>query len=217
MGMRIISLLIGYGCGLFQTSYIYGRMQGIDIREKGSGNAGTTNALRTLGKKAGIIVMVGDIVKCILAAVIVWLLFGRNHPELDYLLRTWAGFGCIMGHNYPFYMGFRGGKGVACTAGFINTISWQMTIIGNILFFSNLFITHYVSLGSLMVGVMLLIGTIIMGQLGMFHLSGPAQLEMYVVVAVITLQIFIRHRENIKRLLNGTERKTYLSGKGKRS
>lgn len=217
MGMRIISLLIGYGCGLFQTSYIYGRMKGIDIREKGSGNAGTTNALRTLGKKAGIIVMVGDIVKCILAAVIVWLLFGRNHPELDYLLRTWAGFGCIMGHNYPFYMGFRGGKGVACTAGFINTISWQMTIIGNILFFSNLFITHYVSLGSLMVGVMLLIGTIITGQLGMFHLSGPAQLEMYVVVAVITLQIFIRHRENIKRLLNGTERKTYLSGKGKRS
>ena len=147
MGMRIISLLIGYGCGLFQTSYIYGRMKGIDIREKGSGNAGTTNALRTLGKKAGIIVMVGDILKCILAAVIVWLLFGRNHPELDYLLRTWAGFGCIMGHNYPFYMGFRGGKGVACTAGFINTISWQMTIMGNILFFSNLFITHYVSLG----------------------------------------------------------------------
>ena len=217
MGMRIISLLIGYGCGLFQTSYIYGRMKGIDIREKGSGKAGTTRALRTLGKKAGIIVMVGDIVKCILAAVIVWLLFGRNHPELDYLLRTWAGFGCIMGHNYPFYMGFRGGKGVACTAGFINTISWQMTIIGNILFFSNLFITHYVSLGSLMVGAMLLIGTIIMGQLGMFQLSGPAQLEMYVVVAVITLQIFIRHRENIKRLLNGTERKTYLSGRGKRS
>lgn len=216
MSMRIISLLIGYGCGLFQTSYIYGRMNGIDIREKGSGNAGTTNALRTLGKKAGIIVMVGDILKCIIAALIVYFLFGRNHPELDYLLRTWAGLGCILGHNYPFYMGFRGGKGVACTAGFINSISWQMTIIGNLLFFVNFFVTHYVSLGSLMVGAMLMIGTVIMGELGMFHLGRAAQIEMYVLVAIITAQMFIRHRENIKGLLSGTERKTYLSGKGKK-
>ena len=214
---RVLALVIGYCFGLFQTSYIYGRIHGIDIRTKGSGNAGSTNTLRTFGAKAGVIVMIGDISKCILACFVVWLIFHRSFGDIDYLLRTYAGLGCILGHNYPFYMGFRGGKGVACTAGFINSISWQMTIIGNILFFSNLFITHYVSLGSLMVGVMLLIGTIIMGQLGMFHLSGPAQLEMYVVVAVITLQIFIRHRENIKRLLNGTERKTYLSGKGKRS
>ena len=85
--VRLIVLLIGYAFGLFQTSYIYGRLHGIDIRKTGSGNAGTTNALRTLGKKAGIIVMIGDIVKCILAVVVVYFLFGRKQPEIDYLLR----------------------------------------------------------------------------------------------------------------------------------
>ena len=84
--VRIICLLIGYAFGLFQTSYIYGRTKGIDIREHGSGNAGTTNALRTLGKKAGAITLAGDCIKCILAVLTVRLIFGASHPEMLKLL-----------------------------------------------------------------------------------------------------------------------------------
>ena len=99
MLVRIVSLLIGYAFGLFQTSYIYGRKNGIDIREHGSGNAGTTNALRTLGKKAGAVTLLGDCLKCALAILAVYLLFGKSHPQLVRLLELYAGAGCILGHK----------------------------------------------------------------------------------------------------------------------
>ena len=121
--VRIICLLIGYAFGLFQTSYIYGRTKGIDIREHGSGNAGTTNALRTLGKKAGAITLAGDCIKCILAVLTVRLIFGASHPEILKLLTVYAAAGTILGHNFPFYLGFRGGKGIAATAGLIISCS----------------------------------------------------------------------------------------------
>ena len=78
---RIVCLVIGYVFGLFQTAYIYGRMKGIDIRKHGSGNAGTTNTLRVLGTKAGLIVFAGDVLKCVLAVVIVRLIFGKSHAD----------------------------------------------------------------------------------------------------------------------------------------
>lgn len=214
MVYRLTALIIGYGFGLFQTAYLIGRMHGIDIRTRGSGNAGTTNAMRTMGKRTGIIVMIADILKCILAVFVVWLLIGRHHPEMDYLLRTWTGFGCVIGHNYPFYMGFRGGKGMACTTGFINSISWQMTVVGWILFFGALALTHYVSLGSLLVAVDLFAGTVIMGHFGMFHLSRAFQTEMDILAAVMAAEMFYRHHNNIAALIRGTERKTYLFRKG---
>ncbi len=106
---RIICLAVGYVCGLFQTSYIYGKKSGIDIREHGSGNAGTTNALRTLGKKAGALTLLGDCLKCVLAVLIARLLFG-DHQGADLLaLELYAGAGCILGHNFPFYLKFKGG------------------------------------------------------------------------------------------------------------
>lgn len=213
--VRIYVLLIGYCFGLFQTAYIYGKLHGIDIREEGSGNAGTTNALRTLGMKAGVIVMVGDIVKCILAVAFTHFLFGRN-PETDYLVRIWTGFGCILGHNFPFYMNFRGGKGVACTAGLINSISLKiLTPIGNLIFFGTVLLTGYVSLASLLVGAEFMIGTVIMGQLGCFHMKASHLCEMYILVAIIVCLMFFQHRGNIARLLKGTERKTKLIGRGK--
>lgn len=116
---RIICLLIGYAFGLFQTAYIYGRLHGIDIRNYGSGNAGTTNTLRVFGTKAGLLVLVGDIMKCILAVVLVSCLFGSSHPEMVYLLKLYAAMGAIVGHNFPFYLKFKGGKGIAATAGLI--------------------------------------------------------------------------------------------------
>ena len=97
------------------------KKNGIDIREHGSGNAGTTNALRTLGKKAGAVTLLGDCLKCALAILAVYLLFGRSHPQLVRLLELYAGAGCILGHNFPFYLHFKGGKGIAASVGW-----WQL-------------------------------------------------------------------------------------------
>ena len=182
--VRIICLLIGYAFGLFQTSYIYGRTKGIDIREHGSGNAGTTNALRTLGKKAGAITLAGDCIKCILAVLTVRLIFGASHPEMLKLLTVYAAAGTILGHNFPLYLGFRGGKGIAATAGLIISFDWRITLVCAALFFLNLAVTHYVSLGSMMVYVVFFAMAVIMGQAGCFALEPPYLYEMYVVIAL---------------------------------
>ena len=110
--VRIFCLLIGWVFGLFQTAYFYGKSKGIDIRQHGSGNSGTTNALRVLGTKAGLIVFAGDCLKCIIAVTIVRLTFGRSNPDMNYLLCLYAATGVILGHNFPPYMGFKGGKGI---------------------------------------------------------------------------------------------------------
>ena len=117
MMIRLICVAIGYVFGLFQTSYIYGKMHGIDIRTQGSGNAGTTNALRVLGKKAGAITFLGDALKCVAAVLLVQALFGASHGDIRPLLALYAGAGVILGHNFPFYLGFKGGKGIAASAG----------------------------------------------------------------------------------------------------
>ena len=181
--VRIIFLLIGYAFGLFQTSYIYGRTKGIDIREHGSGNAGTTNALRTLGKKAGAITLAGDCIKCILAVLTVRLIFGASHPEMLKL---------------------------------IISFDWRITLVCAALFFLNLAVTHYVSLGSMMVYVVFFAMAVIMGQAGCFALEPPYLYEMYVVIALLAVLAFWEHRANIKRLIAGTERKTYLSKKSEK-
>ena len=128
---RLVCVAIGYLFGLFQTAYIYGKLHGIDIRNYGSGNAGTTNTLRVLGTKAGLIVLAGDILKCILAIAAVRLLFaGGVHEDMYYLLAMYAALGAILGHDYPFYLGFKGGKGIAATAGLILAIHPAVIIQG---------------------------------------------------------------------------------------
>ena len=131
---RIICLAIGYVFGLFQTAYFYGKLHGIDIRNYGSGNAGTTNTLRTLGTRAGMIVLFGDIMKCILAVVLTNMLFREAYPELIYLLKIYAAAGAILGHNFPFYLKFKGGKGIAATAGMILSFHPYLIPMGVILF-----------------------------------------------------------------------------------
>ena len=212
---RIISLLIGYCFGLFQTAYILGKVHGIDIRTVGSGNAGTTNALRTFGKKAGFIVFLGDCLKSILAVVCVWAFFHTGFSDILPCLKMYAGLGAILGHNYPFYMHFKGGKGVACTAGLIMAFSWQLALAGVCIFFITLGLTHYVSLGSLLLGAEFLIGTVIMGQMGCFSMTGHGLAELYILTAVIVGQMYVRHAGNIGRLMSGTERKTYFFMKGR--
>lgn len=204
-------LLIGYVFGLFQTAYIYGRLHGIDIRNYGSGNAGTTNTLRVFGTKAGLLVLFGDIMKCILAVVITTVIFDKSHPDMVYLLKMYTAMGAIAGHNFPFYLNFKGGKGIAATAGLILSFHPYLIPMGLVLFFGAFFITHYVSLGSLLVYAGFMIELVILGQMGMFGMTQPLLIEMYVIAGFLTVMAYWKHRENIKRLLSGTERKTYLT------
>lgn len=219
MVIRVSCLLIGYAFGLLQTAYIYGKAHGIDIRQYGSGNAGTTNTLRVLGTKAGLIVFAGDCLKCMAAVWLVRLLFGGSHRDMIYLLCLYAGAGAILGHNYPFYLKFKGGKGIAATAGMVLSFHPYFIVTGLILFFVPFFTTHYVSLGSLLVYAGLMIQMIVFGQSGLSSVfSGMTQgqlIEMYVLFGCLLVMAFWKHRENIKRLLHGTERKTYLSKKNK--
>ncbi len=213
---RLICILIGNIFGLFQTAYFYGKAHGIDIRQHGSGNSGTTNALRVLGTKAGLIVFAGDCLKCMIAVWIVRLLFGSAHADIIYLLCLYTGAGAILGHNFPFYMGFKGGKGIAATAGMVLSFHPYFVITGVLTFFGIFFSTHYVSLGSLLVYTILYIQLVISGQLGVFPGMTQAQLiEMYLVFGCMTAMAFWKHRANIGRLIHGTESKTYLTKKNK--
>ena len=208
---RIVCILIGYVFGLFQTSFFYGKMKGIDIREHGSGNAGTTNTIRVLGTKAGLLVLAGDILKCILAILLCGALFDASHPQEVYLLKLYAAAGAILGHNFPFYLQFKGGKGIAASAGMITSLAiydWKFVVLGFFVFFISLYITKYVSFSSLMLMGSLLIEMIVWGQLGMVHNLNPeCRIEAYIITGLMTALAFIRHKDNIKRLANGTERK----------
>lgn len=222
IGIRIVYLVFGYAFGLIQTSYILGRINGIDIREHGSGNAGTTNTLRVLGRKAGLIVFLCDILKAFAAVVLAYylipVLFGGEYQDLLYLFKLYTGLGVILGHNYPFYLKFKGGKGIAAMGGTILGFHGIFALTGFIIFFSTFFIAHYVSLASLVLSVGFFAEMLIFGiaKIGVFAtIPENVLLEMYIVTFVISVMAFLRHHENIKKLLKGEERKTYL-GKKKR-
>ena len=153
---RIICLIAGYLCGLLQSGYFYGKTHKIDIRKYGSGNSGTTNALRVMGPKAGAVVFFGDFLKSLLPCLAVRLVF-QNQPEMIYVLILYTGFGVILGHNYPFYLQFKGGKGIAATAGLIMATDLRMTLLCLTSFILIVLITRYVSLGSLVVATIFLI------------------------------------------------------------
>ena len=122
--------------------------------------------------------------------------------------------GAILGHNFPFYMNFKGGKGIAATAGLVLSFHPYFIVVGAILFFGAFCITHYVSLGSLLVYAGLMIQMVICGQMGLFEGMTQANLvEMYIVTAFLTIMAYYKHRGNIVRLLKGEERKTYLKKK----
>ncbi|MBR1691913.1 MAG: glycerol-3-phosphate 1-O-acyltransferase PlsY [Lachnospiraceae bacterium] len=211
---RVVCLAIGYVFGMFQTAFIYGKMNGIDIREHGSGNSGTTNALRVLGKKAGAIVLFGDVMKTVLAILLARFLYRSMGPEMMKLLSLYAGAGAILGHNFPFYLNFKGGKGIAATAGLITAFDWRFFIICAIAFFTAFFITHYVSLGSLLVYFFFVVTMFALGQMGVLGVTEQTHLyEMYALSLFLAAMAYIKHAPNIKRLLQGTERKTYLTKK----
>ena len=212
--IRLVCLLIGYVFGCFQTSYIYGRMHGIDIRQHGSGNAGTTNALRTLGWKAGAVTFLGDCFKCVFAVVVVYFLFGKANSEMFPVYAMYAGIGAVLGHNYPFYMNFKGGKGIAATAGIIvSTTNIWIVLICLVVFVGIVAITRYVSVGSLVVVIVYFISVVVYGQMGGFGVTGTHLYEIYILAAVLVVSAFYKHKENIKRLLSGTENKLSVGKK----
>ena len=201
----------------FQTGYIIGKLHKTDIREHGSGNAGTTNAFRTFGKKAGALTLLGDCLKCVLAIVIVRMIYGNSMSGILPLLTLYAALGCILGHNFPISMEFRGGKGIAASVGMI--IAFDLSdfyCMCSLSFFVLFFTTHYVSLCSLSAYAAAFILVLVFGHMGKYGMDQPHTMELYIVMAVLTAMAFYRHRANIVRLLHGTENKVFLSSKNKK-
>ena len=193
---RIICLAIGYVCGLLQSGYLVGKLHHIDIRKSGSGNAGSTNALRVMGWKAGLMTFAGDVLKCFAAVLIVRGLYhGSNCLAL---LMMYAGAGVTLGHNFPFYMKFKGGKGIATTGGVIFAFHWQLGLVCAAVFLIITAISKYVSLGSI---CMVLIIPFIL------YFNNPQDWKLVVVGCIFTAMAIWRHRANIVRLMNGTENK----------
>ena len=208
---RVLCVVIGYCFGMFQTGYFYGRKRGLDIRSVGSGNAGTTNVLRSLGLKAGLVTMAGDILKCILAVLVTWLLFRGLYPDLVPLMKMYTAAGVVLGHDFPFYMHFKGGKGVAATAGIViafGDIRLIVVVIG--LFFVIFFTTHIVSLASLLAYSTFCAGIWIFTLRGDYGLTGGPRAELLVIISALTVLAFYGHRGNLERMAHRNERKTYL-------
>lgn len=204
---RLICLVIGYAIGCIQTAFIVGKLMGhIDIRNFGSGNAGTTNVTRVLGAKAGAIVFIGDILKGVIAFVICSVIFnggGTFFSGESLIPGIYAGVGVILGHDFPFYLKFRGGKGIASTLGIILCINPIVAVVTYVLGFIAVVITKYISMSSL---VMTLACPIIMLLLG---LEKEAVIIMFLVMALA----YYQHRGNIKRLLKGEENKFSIKKK----
>lgn len=215
--IRVLCILMGYVLGLFQTAYIYGRLHGIDIRQHGSGNSGTTNALRVLGKKAGLIVLLGDFFKAFAACVLARIIGVQFYPDIMYSLILWAGLGVVLGHNFPFYMGFQGGKGIAATAGVIlGLLDVRIMAICLIAFIVCVAITRYVSLGSLIVVTLFFLSFVVLGMTG--HIMNPVTetaftggslIESYIIIFLFASLAFERHKANIGRLIRGEENKIF--------
>ena len=204
---RIICLAIGYLFGMFQTSYIIGKIHHMDIRQYGSGNAGTTNVMRTLGKKAGIATYLLDAFKAVIADILIHFLIVPHTAIPEMLLFLYCGLGIVLGHNFPFYLGFRGGKGIAASAGMLLAMDWRVFLICAVIFIGLVAITRYVSLGSMAAYVGALICFIGFGAAGSYGMDFPHTFEMDVIMGLMTALAIYRHRANIYRLLNGTENK----------
>lgn len=203
---RVLCIGIGYLIGLIQTGYLYGKSKQLDIRQYGSGNAGSTNVLRVMGIKAAAIVYLGDFFKAVAAMTLVRFLFADSALGTD-LLAMYAGLGVTLGHNYPFYLKFKGGKGIASMSGIFTAMDIRIAVVCLILFSSTVYITRYVSLGSILISIAFCILLIFFGSQGCYQVAPECRPELYLLVVILMLMAIWRHRANIKRLLSGTENK----------
>ena len=211
---RSLCLILGYFVGaIIQTGFWIGKFNHIDIRDYGSGNAGTTNTMRTLGKKAGMLTYFMDAFKSCLVAIIIHFIYGNNSGVSEMLLILYGGFGVVLGHNFPFYLGFKGGKGIAATSGMVISLilfpkyCFMFTIFGILTFGIVTKLSRYVSLGSIIGIIGFFIEFVIWGLIGWLPLNQGEIPEAANVVFLFVALGVARHHANIKRLLNGTERK----------
>ena len=200
----VVIFCFGYMCGSIPSGYIAGRIAGVDIRQTGSGNIGATNVVRVLGKKFGYAVFIADVVKGLIAVRLAFLIANRMQVPRDYL-EYYAVLGavmCILGHSFSFWLGFKGGKGVATSAG---AIFGLMPLTGLIVFLVWLGVfemTRYVSVASIAATISLPITVAVMLY---FHVTTGVIL-LYFSVTMAALVIW-RHRSNFVRLRNGTEQR----------
>ena len=185
----VLSALIGYLVGSINTALVIGKFKGIDIRQQGSGNAGATNAVRVLGKKTGIMVFFGDFIKGILACLIGYLLC--KNPAV-------AGVFAVVGHVFPVYYGFKGGKGISTILGVLLFLDWRIFLISGVWMLLLIGVTKIVSLSTLS-GLLVAFILFVLFHFGDWILIGG--------VLILVVLSFVKHKENIKRLLNGTENK----------
>lgn len=211
---RCICLILGYFVGaIIQTGFWIGKFNHIDIRDYGSGNAGTTNTMRTLGKKAGMLTYFMDAFKSCLVAILIHFIYGNNSGVSEMLLILYGGFGVVLGHNFPFYLGFKGGKGIAATSGMVISLilfpkyCFMFTILGILTFGIVTKLSRYVSLGSIIGIIGFFIEFVIWGLIGWLPLNQGEFPEAAIVVFLFVALGVARHHANIKRMLNGTERK----------
>lgn len=188
----LLVLVISYFIGTISGSYIIGKLfLDKDIRKYGSGNAGTTNAIRVLGKKAGVITFLIDFLKGVAVTFIIGRFFEENLIPIGIL-------GAIIGHDFPFYMNFRGGKGVATTLGALALYNFPLTLICYIVWLLGTVITKMVSVGSILFFISIIIVYTFMSELNTYNV---------VLVNIIALIGIIRHKDNIKRIIAGNENK----------
>ncbi len=212
--LRIILLLVGYAFGLIETGVLYGKIKGVDLRQYGSKNAGTTNALRVLGPKAGIVVFIGDFCKSFIPCLTVNLVMRVFYPDTYLLYVLYIGFGAVLGHIFPFYLGFKGGKGIATTGGaIVGLLNPWMILILLTLFVIVLAVTKYMSVASitLMTGISVVYIAFLFTGLLPFDMSNAAVkgagIESMIIVILITSLAIYKHKANIIRLINKEENK----------
>ena len=202
----IICLLAGYAFGNIPNGYLYAKAHGIDIYKEGPGNPGSTNILRTLGKKAGITVLLMDIAKCMLPIFFMVLFFKPENEDIKSLILMTTGIGAILGHNFPCIPKVKGGKGVACTGALLIALSPLYTFCLLLFFILVVLITGYVSLGSMLAITVFFLSVVFFGKTSLlFPFSGAVYLPMCALSFLLMAMLIFQHRGNIKRLLNGTE------------
>lgn len=197
----IIIAIIAYLIGSVNFSVLISKkMAGFDVREKGSNNAGSTNVLRTVGKKAAVITLVCDILKGIITVLIALLIGNLTNVNIALLCQIGA-IEVVIGHTYPIFFGFKGGKGVATSLGIIMIINWKIGLICLIFALAIMAITRIVSLGSISAAILFAILTI-------FINDNYIEQGNYIVFGILlALLVLFNHRKNIARIAKGEENK----------
>lgn len=195
----VILAVAAYLIGSINFSILISRIvAGKDIRESGSGNAGATNMLRTMGKKYAVITLLADILKGIAAVLLARLLPFDFADGAEYI----AGVSAVLGHNFPIFFGFRGGKGVATSLGVVMMTDWKIGLIVLAAALAVMALSRIVSLGSIFAAVLFVVL-----QFVKMYTSGEAEPARIICVLILAVLLVARHHANIKRLLNGTENK----------